>query len=70
MVIFKYRALRPLGVAAAVAILLTGAACNGSAAQKIDPFTVIPLVVAYVFTRQVCAEPAGPPVASEQVPSG
>jgi hypothetical protein len=31
---FKYRALRPLGVAAAAAVLLTGAACNGPLARR------------------------------------
>ena len=32
--VFNHRALRPLGVAAAAAVLLTGAACNGPLARR------------------------------------
>src|SRR6185369_13144336 len=42
---------------------------NGSPAQYIEPFTVIPVELAYVLTRQACDAPALP-VESVQMASG
>jgi len=72
------RALRPLGTAAAAAVLLTGAACNGPlvrrAANRNSPTTAVTTVVpaaAPPTTAAPSAQPSPtPPVRTDDLDAG
>jgi len=72
------RALRPLGVAAAAAVLLTGAACNGPLAKRAAnthaPATAVTTVVpagAASTTAPPTAQPSGTaPVRTDDLDAG
>ena len=75
--VFNHRALRPLGAAAAAAVLLTGAACNGPlarrAANRHAPATALTTIVpagAAPTAAQSGPPSATPPVRTDDLDAG